>query len=336
MTRGGWGRRGAALLVVAALAVVAVSAASAATGGPTGAPHAGDAFQPGADGADARVGLANTTAPADESAPDDGSREEATGAAFAVSGLENRALTILNARSGPSGATPRDTTVTLTVRNTGDRAGSTWVELFLRREGETDVGSPIERTRVSLDPDEATTITFRPLALYEVGPGNHTLRVRAGDAVDESRFGIYFPRYTYFRLGTVDDVTVRPGESATLSVRVENTGRPPGVHRSSIRSPGLAAVSASVNGTVVDAEAVWLDVGESTTVELAIPSDALAPGVNRVVIVSTAEGDRRLDSQVRPAVTLQSTSDGGNGPGFGLLVSALALALAAILLARRS
>ncbi len=224
---------------------------------------------------------------------------------------------------GVAGQTPWNGTVRATVTNTGDRRGTTWVDVLVQPPGAPSA-TLTDRTRVTLDAGEAQRISLQPIGVISGGPGNYTVRVSANDSETEATIAVYFRRYTHFQLGNVSAEGFETGDAGTLVVPVENTGRPPDAGPDLRPSQGPATVSVAVNGVIVAEQRRWLEVGESETVSLSAPLSAFAPGRNEVVVRIGATGEPEIDDRVTFTVANESEqTDGDTGHGFGTIVAAL-------------
>lgn len=314
-------RQSLAWVLVLAVALLVAIGAIGSVGGVTGdaGPAANAAESGPVDGTE--TGPANATTNDDTRAGD----ERATDTTFELSGLEDKIIVARATSIALAWGNPSSATVSVRVKNTGDERASTWVDVRVPVGPNASQVVPSERERVTLDAGESTTVTLQPKTLVGRQPGNYTIRVSANGTVAESTLAVTYPRLTDFALGTIDDATIDPGQTTTVSVPVRNTGRPPDAHPTSPRSQGRANLSLWIDGTLVDAETVWLDVDESTTVSLSIPASALSPGDNRVVVRSRAESLSAVHYEVRSTVTLaQETTTGEDGAGLGVLAMVLA------------
>lgn len=232
---------------------------------------------------------------------------------FEVSGLSDVVAPV----GGPDELTPWNGTVSVTVENTGDRNGSTWVELVV---GATQDGAPdavTDRELVTLEPGERTRVSLQPIGLISGGPGNYTVRARANGSTAEATVAVYFPRETHFAIGNLT-ASGFEGQRGTLHVPVENTGQPPDSGPALRPSQGPASVSVLVNGVLVAERQVWLDVGESRNLSLSVPLSAFAPGRNSVAVRTEAVGTGGVHDEV--TFTVDNTTgrtEGADGPGFG-------------------
>lgn len=281
------------------------------------APAPGAGHPPGAGyfpetaGAPGAVGNETNASATEETAT------EAPGSAeFEVSGLDDLVVPV----GGADALRPWNGTVTVTVENTGDRRGATWVEIRLVSTPTGGVSRPTDRERVTLDPGERRAVSLQPLGVISGGPGNYTVLVRTNESTDNltGTIAVHFPRYAHFE---IDDVASRgfdEGTGGTMVVTVENIGRPPGVDPGLSSSQGPAVVAVSVNGVVVAETRVWLDVDESRTVSLPVSLSAFAPGQNRVAVRTHSVGNRSAHDEVAFTVSNGSgRTTGADGPGFG-------------------
>lgn len=239
--------------------------------------------------------------------------------AFRVSDLDDVVVPI----GGVAGQTPWNGTVRTTVTNTGDRRGTTWVDIFVQPPGAT-AATRTDQTRVTLDAGEERRISLQPIGVISGGPGNYSVRVSANDSEIEATIAVYFRQYTHFQLGNISAEGFETGETGTLVIPVENTGRPPDAGPDLRPSQGPATVSVTVNGVVVAEQRRWLEVGESATVSLSVPLAVFAPGRNEVAVRVGATGEPEIDDRVTFTVANETRgTDGDTGTGFGAILAAV-------------
>lgn len=305
-------------LLVLALAVL--------VGGGSAAAGAADV-----DGGTAGILLFDDAPPANESAP---SGTETTDGPLEVTSLANRTLPLRNARAGQNelGLVPGE--MFATVVNRGTERATRTVSLHRIDPATGAAGPAVNQATVTLDPGDRTRVRLVAQDVILAGPGEYRLRARVGDSSADGRFWIYYPDKTFFLLTTAETPTVAPGASATIRVRVRNTGQSPDADADDLRSPGRVSLTALVDGRTVTSTVQWLEVNETREIPLTVPASALSPGSNQIEIRSGAQHDHRLDMLIQPVVVVEATpTSGGNGPGFGLAVALVAI-LAAIGAAR--
>lgn len=278
----------------------------------------------GAVAADATSG--GPAAAANDSTP----TSAATDGGLVVTELTNRTLPLRNARSGPNEIGQLPGEVFVTVTNPTDRTATDTITLH-RIDGTTGERSPaVDQVTLTLEPGNRTRVRLQALELLAKGAGLYRLEARMSGSNASGAIRIYDPQNTYFLLTTARAPTVAPGEPATIHVDVTNTGRPPDGDPADRRSPGMVRIGFSIDGEPVAGATRWIEVNETKTVALTVPADRLSPGSNRVLVTSAAEHDRRLDVQIRPAVMVrEETTPGRLGPGFGVGLGVLAVALLA-------
>lgn len=275
----------------------------------------------------------------DGTAQANGSTEAGPGQAsgsLEVTDMSNRTLALRTSRAGPNGISNPPGRVSAAIINRGGERASGTVTLHRVNRTTGAVGPAVDSANVTLDPGVRKRIPLRAPEVLLEGPGRYPLRARLGDSAATGTFRLYYPRDTYFVIETERSPTVRPGEPATIDVRVRNTGHPPGIDTDSFRSPGVVVLAARIDGRTVSGDIQWVDVDEERTVTLAIPADELAPGNTTVEISSASGHDRRLDVLIRSTVTVREADEPeASGPDAGLLAAVAAAAIVAAAVAGR-
>lgn len=212
-----------------------------------------------------------------------------------------------------------DVSINATVENTGNAAGEYTAEL------EID-GSVESNTTIRLDSGEAETVeftyTFEDAGDYEVTVGDVTRTVTVSSTGHSAEFEVRDLTPSI----EIDD----PGDDATISATIENTGDGTDTQNIEVR----------VDGILVHEEAVTLDPGESHTFSVDLDTTGLNHGTTYEYSVSTDN-----DSKVGPLTVAEETADDddaddddddllseNDGSGFGIGAAVVALLAVAVLL----
>ncbi len=203
--------------------------------------------------------------------------------------------------------------VEASASNKGDGPGTKDIEF----EVESD---ELETRSVELEAGETRTVTFTHV--FET-PGNKTIEVDHG----EKQYVTVEPRVPNFSVTGLDagNQPVEVGEAFTLTAAVENTGP----------VDGTETVELQLFDQVVDAKDVTVPAGE--TVQVAFTREIQAAGTYDAVVGNeSASVEVVAEGESAQATTNQSGStSGGTVPGFDLVATAFAIAVASLALLRR-
>jgi PGF-CTERM protein len=234
--------------------------------------------------------------------------------------------------SPTNGQVEQGATVTAeaTVENLGDLEGTQSVEFSV-------VGTDISVSEeVTLAGGESTTVSF-DLPTGDVPPNSYTHQIASEDDTVTGGLTVQAPpEPAAFEIVSLSpaDASVTQGDELVVDVSVQNTGGQEATQDVVLSVSGLGDVgtqsltlaggdAGSVSFTVDTTEVEAGDYTHSVSV-----GDASAEG--SLTIMEPAPADDSTDNG-----TNNGSSDDGSGPGFGIVVAALALLGAALLAMRR-
>ena len=208
---------------------------------------------------------------------------------FAVSGLSPEATTVGQAeRFDVSG----------TVTNDGSARGTQTIALAVD-------GDAIEKTTLTLAPEESQTVTFTDVNATQIGSGSHS---HAVETTNDSQSGSLTVEGTAPATFAVTDLdpettTVRPGTSVDLTATVANTGTQAGSQQLRLRVDGDQYVSRSLS----------LAGGERQTVTITLGTEGRSTGDHAYSFVTDDDdegGTVTLSEAVTPTPTPTVTTAG--------------------------
>ncbi|WP_254864652.1 CARDB domain-containing protein [Halovivax gelatinilyticus] len=220
-------------------------------------------------------------------------------------------------------------TVTVTLENAGDADGD--YEVTLNVDG-TQVDSATASVGAGETTDLSFVHTFEEAGEYEVRVSD----VQAVTVTVEGASDDLTPAW-FDVTGLPPSVAIdEPGDSASISATVENTGD----------EPDTQAVEVTLDGDVVHEAEITLEAGETHTVSLDLETEALDYGATYEYTVSTQDDSETgvLDVGDQSAGDGDESDAGGDGtdddamddglPGFGVTAAVFALVSALVLATR--